>query len=132
MPNDSGAMLRLQYSARRLLIRYGGVRPFQLYVATKDLDAGSESWSASGDPVEAACALDEEVIRKATDSFDGGGAKVTLRETVLHVEVPAFAALGGLTSDWRWTDFEGVERLLQNIVLSEDGTYYVARMGSGG
>lgn len=126
----TGAVLRLQHAARRQFARYGGVRPFQRQVATKDWDAGSESWAPSGAPVNAACHWDEITVRKA--GAQGGPATVTLRERVLLVEIPAFAAAGGLTSDWSFVDFDDAEQRLASAVLSEDGTYYIARLGSGG
>ncbi len=125
---------QLQDAARIVLLNLSGTPPaktsFQLYVSTKDLTAGSETWSTSGSPVLAAMARDMETQDRAGHG-DEGDRKVRKRVEVFHVEVPAFAAFGGLTDDWRFTR-GGDEHVIKSAVLCDDETYYVIKRSTGG
>lgn len=128
------SILTLQAAAASVLLRFSGPPPartlFQLYVATPDLEACSESWSSSGSPVLAAMARDMETQDRAGKG-DDGDRKVRKRVEVWHVEVPAFAAFGGLTDDYRVT-LSGVERVIASAILCDDETYYVVKLSTGG
>jgi hypothetical protein len=126
----SAATLRLQESAGRLLEHFGAERSFQRYAATKDWNAGSETWSASGAPIVARS--DYVTIRSMRAGSDNGDAKVLVAEQVLHVEIPPFAAIGGLTDEYRFTDSSGVERRIESAVVDDDQSVYVVRWTRGG
>jgi hypothetical protein len=129
------ALLQLQHAAANVLLQLSDTAPaktsFQLYVSTKDVEAGSETWSASGSPILAAMARDMETQDRAGHRDDDGDRKVRKREEVFHVEVPAFAAVGGLTDDYRFTR-NGVEHAISSAVLCDDETYYVVKRSTGG
>lgn len=128
------SLRRLQNSTANVLLRLSGTTPartsFQLYLATKDLEKGSETWSISGGPVLAAMARDMETRDRAGQD-DDGDRKVRKRVEVWHVEIPAFEAVGGLTDDYRPT-IGGVERSIASLILSEDETYHVVTLSTGG
>lgn len=113
---------RLQRTAARVIARAGERASWQLYAATKSKLQQSETFAPTGSPVLAAV----EVTSQSLGRKDG---KSLGREEVLHVEIPAFEAHGGLTQHWRVT-LKGVERRIKKPVMSDDGTYYVCRWSS--
>lgn len=128
------SLRRLQAAAASILLRLSDTTPartsFQLYVSTKDLEKGSESWSSSGSPVLAAMARDMET-RSLAGVGDDGDRKVRKNVEVWHVEIPAFEAVGGLTDDYRPT-VDGVERSIESLTVAEDETYHVVTLSTGG
>lgn len=125
-----GAVARQQASSERILRHFGQERSFQRYVATKDLDLGSQTWAVAGDPIVAASDWEN---RKTYKQDADGFRKVTSIERVLLVAKRPFVAAGtDLTSDWRVT-IDGIERRIGSAVLDEDGEGdYVVRFSDHG
>ncbi len=122
---------RAQNSTAGLLLRRAGAKTkFQLYALTPNLDAGSEALVVSGAPVLAAMVKDMETRKRGGD-LSTGSRPVRTKVEVYHVEIPAFAAFGGLTEDWKPT-VDGKERAIEELIMADDDTFYVVRLTTGG
>lgn len=116
-------------TAGLLFDRAGFKTSFQLYDTIPNQSEGSDAYVPSGAPVLAAMVKDSEPRRRA-GAGDSGSRPVRAKSRVYHVEVPAFAASGGLTDDWRPT-IDGIEERLESAILCDDDTFYVARVSTG-
>ena len=125
----SPAALRMQQSAVRQLSHFGGVISFQKYSGVKDWDAGEETLSATGSPIEAAADEKMETVNTASPGESGG--KVRTEVAVWHVELLAFERAGEELSRAFRPTIGGVERRIKSVVMHIDRARYKMRLSSG-
>ncbi len=124
------SLIRIRLATRRVLLRLGDQFSFQRFAKTPDWEQGTQTSTPTGAPILAAMARDTETVTRA-GAGDDGDRKVRQRREVFHVEIPAFASVGGLSDEYRVT-VAGTERRLNSAVMGDDETYWVVQLGTAG